>query len=76
MPADAQVKNESVPAMPAGSYVKKEEEGVSAIPAADARLSACQEGGGAGHAAGRQGQGGGLRAASCRRHEAGARAVS
>ena len=26
MPADAQVKDESVPAMPAGSYVKKEEE--------------------------------------------------
>ena len=36
MPADAQVKNESVPAMPAGSYVKKEEE-VPAMPA-DARV--------------------------------------
>ena len=32
MPADAQVKDESVPAMPAGSYVKKEE-GVPAMPA-------------------------------------------
>ena len=31
MPADAQVKDESVPAMPAGSYVKKEEE-VPAMP--------------------------------------------
>ena len=36
MPADAQVKDESVPAMPAGSYVKKEE-GVPAMPA-DARV--------------------------------------
>ena len=31
MPADAKVKDESVPAMPAGSYAKKEEE-VPAMP--------------------------------------------